>query len=383
RGGRKRLDVHVGFHRLTRVGHKLWVDIAQAVVLERGHEAERRADLLPKGQDLTRRRGAPLKLLQALDMQVDRLLGVEIDVLQALHQTLHHALADFRFVLRRGPLAGKNDAVHLHAVVLVEHRVDVDLVCPECGRDTAEEIADDLDLLVSSRAHEPGWVHADDIDLFGIDSGRLDEGRPKLELTSTGDESDRLPLEVLRLGEIELLEREDADGGSWPHPRNGSEVQAFAGASRHHGQIEQPEVVLSLIDRHANLGRTKAAVDRNVYAPLLEVSEAFCDKDIAVGSERQPRQGELHQGRGRDLPDREVGCCGGAESSQTSDEPSPLQVHGSLPFVRVTGCRARLGPPKQCKGVNRTARWSAGLEWDCQMISPGIALDALTVPLLP
>src|SRR5262245_31876915 len=65
--------------------------------------------LLAVSQNLARGRSAALELLAALDVQVERPVGIEADELQTLHQALDEALA--RLVLQRGALAGEHDAV--------------------------------------------------------------------------------------------------------------------------------------------------------------------------------------------------------------------------------------------------------------------------------
>jgi hypothetical protein len=62
-------------------------------------------------QNLARGRSAALELLEALDVQVERLLEIEVRELQTLQQALDDALVGL--ALQRGALAGESDAVHL------------------------------------------------------------------------------------------------------------------------------------------------------------------------------------------------------------------------------------------------------------------------------
>src|SRR5262249_12580819 len=157
--------------------------------------------------------------------------------------------------------AGGDDAAHLDAVVLVEHGVDGDAVGPERGRDAAEEVADHFELLVGGRPHQAGRIHGDDVDFAGVDAGCFHEGRPKLKLSATDVEADGLALKLLRLGDVQFLEREDADGRARPDGGDRHEVKTTADAACLYGHVEEAEVVLALVDRDADLGRAEAAID--------------------------------------------------------------------------------------------------------------------------
>jgi hypothetical protein len=187
-------------------------------------------------------------------VQVERLFGIQVDVLQALHQTFHKGLTYLRPSFDGDPLAGQYDTEHFHTVVVVKHGVDVDFICPKGRGNAAEEITDDLDLLAGGGSHQGCRIHVDDIDLSGVDARRLRERGPKLKLGAAWLESDRLALQILWLDDVELLQRENADWRSRPHPCDRRKVQASAGTDHHCGQIEQAEIVLPLIHRHADFG---------------------------------------------------------------------------------------------------------------------------------
>src|SRR5262249_4570831 len=202
-----------------------------------------RADLLSVEQDFTRGGRAALKFLEALDVQLDRLFRVEVSEFEPLQETVDERLADLRLLLDRCTFAGGDDAAHLDAVVLVEHGVDFDTVGPERGRDAAEEVADHFELLVGGGPHQAGRIHGDDLDLAGVDAGCLDEGRPELELAAADVEADRLALELLRLGDVEFLERENADGRARPDGGDRHQVKTTADAACLNGHVEEAEVV--------------------------------------------------------------------------------------------------------------------------------------------
>src|SRR6266567_9016168 len=118
------------------------------------------------------------------------------------------------------------------------------------------------------------------------------------ELAAADVEADRLALELLRLGDVELLEREDADGRARPDAGDRHEVKTTADAARLNGHVEEAEVVLALVDRDAHLGRAEAAVDGDVETAFLPVPELLGGEGEAVGAEREPWQRELDRGRG-------------------------------------------------------------------------------------
>src|SRR5215813_4010343 len=292
------LDPHIGLDRLPRDLGKLRIDGAEPVFLEGRNKAQGRADLLSVEQDFTRGRRAALKFLEALDMQLDRLFRVEVGEFEPLHEAVDERLADLRLLLDGRTFAGGDDAAHLDAVVLVEHGVDSDAIGPERGRDAAEEVADHFELLVGGGPHQAGRIHGDDADLARVDAGCFHEGRPKLDLAAVDVEADRLALELLRLGDVQFLEREDADGRARPDAGDRHEVETAAGAAREYGHVEEAEVVLALVDRDADLGRAEAAVDGDIEATFLPVAELLGDEGEAERAERQPRQRELDRGRG-------------------------------------------------------------------------------------
>jgi len=164
-------------------------------------------------------------------------------------------------------------------------------------------------------------------------AGRLHEGRPKLELAAADVEADRLALELLRLGDVEFLEREDADGRARPDAGDRHEVETAAGAARHYGHVEEAEVVLTLVDRDADLGRAEAAVDADIEATFLPVPELLGGEGEAVGAERQPRQREFDRGRGAN--DRRGGnaeCAGGAGDAGEPEERTPMECHIAVSY---------------------------------------------------
>src|SRR5262245_52608411 len=257
--------------------------------LEGRNKAQGRADLLSVEQDFTRGRRAAPKFLEALDMQLDRLFRVDVSELESLQKAVDERLADLRFFLDRRTFAGGDDAAHLAAVVLVERGVDGDGSGPGRGREAAEEVADHFELFVGGGPHQARRIHGDDADLAGVDAGCLDEGRPKLELAAADVEADRLALELLRLGDVEFLEREDADGRARPDGGDRHEVKTTADAACLNSHVEEAEVVLALVDRDADLGRAEAAVDGDIETAFLPVAELLGDEGEAVGAERQPR----------------------------------------------------------------------------------------------
>jgi len=70
-------------------------------------------------------------------------------------------------------------------------------------------------------------------------------------------------------------------------------IESAARAIHHHAEIEDAEIVLALIDRHAHLARAEAAIDGDVQAPFLPESHFLGHKGVAECAEREPRQGHL------------------------------------------------------------------------------------------
>ena len=274
-------------------------------------------------------------------MQIDGLFRVEVSEFESLHEAVDERLADLRLFLDRRTFAGGDDAAHLDAVVLVEHGVDRDAIGPERGRYAAEEVADHFELLVGGGPHQAGRIHGDDVDLAGVDAGCFHEGRPKLELAAADVEADRLALELLRLGDVELLEREDADGRARPNAGDRHEVKTTADAARLHGHVEEAEVVLALVDRDADLGRAEAAVDGDVETAFLPVPELLGGEGEAVGAERQPWQRELDRGRGaNDRGGANAECAAGAGDAGELEERTPMECHIESPLELLSGERA-------------------------------------------
>ena len=301
--------------------------------LESRNEAQGRADLLSVEQDFTRGRRAALKFLEAFDMQIDGLFRVEVSEFESLHEAVDERLADLRLFLDRCTFAGSDDAAHLDAVVLVEHGVDRDTIGPERGRYAAEEVADHFELLVGGGPHQAGRIHGDDVDLAGVDAGCFHEGGPELELAAADVEADRLALELLRLGDVEFLEREDADGRARPDAGDRHEVETTADAARLNGHVEETEVVLALVDGDADLGRAEAAVDGDVETAFLPVPELLGGEGEAVGAERQPWQRELDRRRGaNDRGGANAECAAGAGNARELEERTPMECHIAVSY---------------------------------------------------
>src|SRR5215467_11507124 len=339
------LDPHIGLDRLPRDLGKLRIDGAEPVLLEGRNKAQGGADLLSVEQDFTRGRRAALKFLEAFYVQLDRLFRIEISEFEPLHKAVDERLADLRLFLDRRAFAGGDDAAHPDAVVLVEHGVDFDTIGPERGRDAAEEVADHFELLVGGGPHQAGRIHGDDVDLAGVDAGRLHEGRPKLELAAADVEADRLALELLRLGDVQFLEREDSDRRARPDAGDRYQIKATADAARLNGHVEEAEVVLALVDRDADLGRAEAAVDGDIETAFLPVPELLGHKGEAIGAERQPRQREFERGRGaNDRGGTNAECAGGAGDAGELKEGTSMECHTESPLELLSGersCKSR------------------------------------------
>src|SRR5262249_13841403 len=264
---------------------------------------------------------------------IDGLFRVEVSEFESLHEALDERLADLRLILDRRTFAGGDDAAHLDSVVLVEHGVDRDASGPERGRDAAEEVANHFELLVGGGRQQAGRIHGDDIDLAGVDAGCFHEGRPKLELAAADVEADRLALELLRLRDVEFLEREDADRRARPNGGDRHEVETTADAARLNGHVEEAEVVLTLVDRDTDLGRAEAAVDGDIKATFLPVPELLGDEGEAVGAERQPWQRELDRGRGaNDRGGANAECAAGAGDAGELEERTPMECHSAVSY---------------------------------------------------
>jgi len=213
------------------------------------------------------------------------------------------------------------------------HGVDRDAIGPERGRYAAEEVADHFELLVGGGPHQAGRVHGDDVDLAGVDASCFHEGRPKLELAAADVEADRLALELLRLGDVEFLEREDADRRARPNAGDRHEVETTADAARLNGHVEEAEVVLALVDRDADLGRAEAAVDGDVETAFLPVPELLGGEGEAVGAQRQPWQREFDRSRGaNDRGGGNVEYAGGAGDAGEPEERTPMKCHIAVSY---------------------------------------------------
>jgi hypothetical protein len=85
---------------------------------------------------------------------------------------------------------------------------------------------------------------------------------------------DSLPSFETRLSAAPQYEVGVSDEVEWrdrPDAGDRREVESTAGEVHHYSRIEDAEMVLSLIGRHAHLARAEAAIDGNVEpAPLQE-----------------------------------------------------------------------------------------------------------------
>src|SRR5258708_35653503 len=79
------------------------------------------------------------ELLYAFKMHSDRLLRVQVYVLESFRETFHKVLADLRALFDRGAFAGYGDAQCLDAVVRVQNAVDLQALRPQGRRKAAEE----------------------------------------------------------------------------------------------------------------------------------------------------------------------------------------------------------------------------------------------------
>jgi hypothetical protein len=157
------------------------------------------------------------------------------------------------------------------------------MLCPQARRDAAEEVSLRFDLLFHQGLDQRGRVHGHLIDLLVVDSCGLDKSRPELEITATDVKGNRLTLEVLRLVDTVFLERKNSDWRAGPNARDCDEVESSRGAVHHHCQIENPEIILPLINRHADPAGTKAAVDGHVESALFPKAHLLRDERVAEG----------------------------------------------------------------------------------------------------
>src|SRR5262249_50469196 len=166
-----------------------------------------------------------------------------------------------------------------------------------------------------------------------VDAGCFHEGRPKLKLAAADVEADGLALELLRLGDVQFLEREDADGRARPDGGDRHQVKTAADAACLYGHVEEAEVVLALVDRDADLGRAETAIDGDIETAFLPVPELLGDEGEAVGAERQPRQREFDRGRGaNDRRGANAECAAGACDAGELEERPSMECHIAVSY---------------------------------------------------
>src|SRR5262249_29947133 len=80
---------------------------------------------------------------------------------------------------------------------------------------------------------KPGASQGRIFPLAGAVAVRLQKGGQRWNPPPATVEADRRPLGLLRLGDVEFLEREDAEGRARPDAGDPQEVEPAAGAARH------------------------------------------------------------------------------------------------------------------------------------------------------
>src|SRR5262249_33737086 len=91
------------------------------------------------------------KFLDALEVERDRFFRVQVDVFEPFHQAADERLAQLRLLLDGAAFTCDHVAEHLHPVILIQHAVDLEALCPQARCDAAEEISLRLDLLLHQR----------------------------------------------------------------------------------------------------------------------------------------------------------------------------------------------------------------------------------------
>src|SRR5262245_5247574 len=223
---------------------------------------------------------------------------IQVDVFEPLHQPAHERFARLRLLLDGCALARDYVTEHLHPVILVQHAVDLEALRPQARRDAAEEISLRLDLFLDQRLDQRRRIHGHLVHLLIVDAGGFDESRPELKVTAADVEGDRLALEILRLGDAVLLQRENAHGRTRPDPGDGHQVEPTRRTVHHDGEIEDAEIILPLVHRHAHPARAESAIDGHVETALVPETHLLRDECIAEGPQRQPRQRHLDGRRG-------------------------------------------------------------------------------------
>jgi hypothetical protein len=78
--------------------------------------------------------------------------------------------------------------------------------------------------------------------------------------------------------------------GARPQSADRHQVETLASAIHHYGHIKQAEIVLALVDRHADLAGAEAAIYGHIETSLLPETQLLGDEREAEGAEWQPRQ---------------------------------------------------------------------------------------------
>ena len=76
-------------------------------------------------------------------------------------------------------------------------------------------------------------------------------------------------------------------------PATATRSSPASGAIHHHREVEDAEIILALIDRHAHPARAEAAIDGDIETPFLPKTHFLGHKGVAECAERQPRQRHL------------------------------------------------------------------------------------------
>src|SRR5258708_26526806 len=309
------------YDRLWRLVGQARLHVTQAVLLECGNHALRGATRLAVFDHFLVGDAATFELLYAFKMHSDRLLRIEVDVLESFHETFHKVLGDLRAPFDRGAFAGHGDAQRLYAVVRIQNAVDLHALRPHGRRKAAEQVSYGFHLSVDQRGVQCRAVHGDLLDLLVVDARGFDERRPELKVAASDVEADCLTFEILGLEDIVFFHGKNPDRRNRPDSGHGDEVQPTPRAGHHDREIDKAEIVLPLIDRHASPPRTKAAIDRDIEPSLVPKAHRLGHKCETVGAERQPRQSELYwRGRPRDPGGGNPRCAGGAGCSSQRHE---------------------------------------------------------------
>src|SRR5258708_31071696 len=282
------------YDRLWRLFDQARLHVTQAVLLECGNHALRGATRLAVFDHFLVGDAASFELLYAFKMHSDRLLRIEVDVLESFQETFHKILADLRAPVDRGAFAGHGDAQRLDAVVRIQNAVDLQALRPHGRRKAAEEVSYGFHLSVDQRGVQCRAVHGDLLDLLVVDASGFDERRPELKVAASDVEADCLTFEILGLEDIVFFHGKNPDRRNRPDSGHSDEVQTTPRAGHHHPAIDTAAIALPPIDRHANPARTEAAIDRDIEPSLFPEAHRLGHKCETVGPDRQPRQSELY-----------------------------------------------------------------------------------------